>query len=697
MTITIASPIVKNGETLGVFGLDIIIEDLSEMMRNYKIGENGYAALAYSDGQVLYHPDYDTTNPSGTIYIKDVLSDVPEELLSGKRGITSIEYKGVEKYVAFFPIKDTDLIVYTIIPKAETLSKLNGFIIMNTVILAVLIIILSFFMFFLKNLISAPVVKISEEIESFSKNQKLSLPKKFLHRKDEVGTLSRGLDFMSREISKHLLEIEEKNHALTAAKEKISRERVLFQTTIYSLSDGVVATDRFGKISIMNDAAEHISGWILKDAKGKDINEVLKIVYEFRKDKNACTVEEVLKIGRVTAFEENAYLVSRTGEEIPIEGSVAPIKDGMNTITGAVIVFRDFAEKKEKQEQILYLSYHDQLTGLYNRRFFEEELKRVDTERSLPLSVAMVDVNGLKLTNDAFGHKIGDELLVKVAKILKSECRSSDIVARVGGDEFFILLPNTPGTATEQIIERIYKAAANEKLNNIVISISIGFDTKTSKETPVETVLIKAEQDMYRKKITESQSMRNRTIQIILETLNKKNEREKLHAERVSRLCKDIGEKMNFDEETVNDIEHAGLLYDIGKITLPDHLLDKRGKLTAHEFEEMQRHTESGYLILKAVDAYTSLAEDALSHHERWDGKGYPRGQKGEEIPLIARIISVADAYEAMTSNRPYKDALSEEEAINELLKNSGTQFDPDIVEVFVEKVLNFLKKDFGL
>ncbi len=689
MAVTVAAPIIADEKVLGVFGLDLMIEDVDAMMHNYKVGNAGYAVLVYNDGRVLYHPDYNVTDSSSNFLLPDLLGHVSKELLSGKSGITSYTYKGIEKFIAYFPVENTNLIVFTIIPKSEVFYQLDKFKFTNLLILMGLIIVTAIFLVFFEKHISIPVIKMSKQVEAYSsKNKVVSISEKFLLRKDEIGILSRGLIDMLRKNSSYVLEIEEKNEQLEIAKETLSKEKSLFKTTIHSLGDGVISTDNFGNIKIMNNVAEHLTGWSIEEAKGKHFNDFFHIINEYTREKCSSPIEKALTLGQIIQLEEHTLLIRKTGEEIPIEDSVAPIKDEDGNITGAVIVFRDFLEKKQKQEQILYLSYHDQLTGLYNRRFFEEELVRMDIERNIPFSIAMVDVNGLKLTNDAFGHKMGDDLLIRVARILEKECRDEDILARVGGDEFIMLLPCTSSEETEKIIKRIYKIVAHENFNNIIISISIGYDTKLSQDKTVDNVLIKAEEHMYRKKITESQSMRNKTIQVIFKTLNEKNEREKIHSERVSKISKEIGEQMNLDPETVKEIEFAGLMHDIGKITISDDILNKPGKLTENEYNEIKRHPESGYQILRSVDAYTSLAEYVLSHHERFDGKGYPRGLKGENIPFIARIISVADSYEAMTAIRPYKNALSKEEAMKELIRNAGKQFDPEIVDVFVQKVL---------
>ena len=474
--------------------------------------------------------------------------------------------------------------------------------------------------------------------------------------------------------------------------EKIERERKFLKTIFQSLGDGVISIDENGNIDLMNAVAENLTGWKIGEAKGRRFEEVFEIVNEFTRQRCESPVKQVFELGEIVELENHTILIKKNGQEIPIEDSAAPIKCENGNVIGAVVVFRDYTEKKEKQDKIIYQSYHDQLTGLYNRRFFEEELIRLDTERNLPFTIAMVDVNGLKLTNDAFGHFAGDRLLKRVAQILKNHCRTDDIIARIGGDEFVILLPQTSYEEAEKVVNRIYKSVENCYLDQIVISVSIGWDTKESVDQTIRDTFIKAEEHMYRKKLTESQSMRNETIKAILKTVNEKSEREKIHAEKVSEISKIIGKMLNLPQDVINEIEIAGLMHDIGKIGIDDAVLNKEGELTEEEYIEIKRHPEGSYHILKAVDAYTKLADYVLSHHERWDGEGYPRGIKGKDIPLVSRIIAIADAFEAMTSTRPYRKTLSEAEALLEINKNAGTQFDPEIAHTFVQRYDEFME-----
>ena len=352
------------------------------------------------------------------------------------------------------------------------------------------------------------------------------------------------------------------------------------------------------------------------------------------------------------------------------------------------ILEEEVAERKIKEEENLYLSYHDVLTGLYNRRFYEEEIKRLDNEENLPISIIIGDVNGLKLINDAFGHSKGDELLYKAALAIKNACRKDDIVARWGGDEFVILLPKTEPEEVERVIKEIKVQYLNQQVNALSISISFGWDAKKATDEDIQKVLKSAEDYMYKHKIIQNEGMRGNTINTIINTLHEKNPREELHSKRVSEICQAIGKAMGFTELEVSKLKVVGLLHDIGKIAIEEGILNKPGKLTEHERDEIKRHPDIGYRILASSYEMLGLAEYILAHHERWDGSGYPKGLKGEAIPKVARIIALADTYDAMTSERSYRKPLSEEVVFAEIINNAGSQFDPEIARIFVEKVL---------
>ena len=347
-------------------------------------------------------------------------------------------------------------------------------------------------------------------------------------------------------------------------------------------------------------------------------------------------------------------------------------------------IVRDITEQKKIEEQLKFLSFHDKLTGLYNRAYFEEELKRLDSDRQLPLSIIIADINGLKLTNDAFGHKEGDLLLCKSARIFENCFRKEDIISRYGGDEFAILLPKTTAQEAASIINRIEKECLKTDSQKIPISISMGSSTKTTIDKDINEVIQEAEEWMYQKKLIESRSISSAIITSLKKILFEKSIETEEHAERTNTLALQIGRSLNLSENKLAELSLLSSLHDIGKVAIPEEILLKRDKLSKSEWRLIKKHPEIGYNITRASPHLAHIANAILAHHEWWDGYGYPQGLKGDEIPITSRILAIVDAYDAMVSGRPYKSKMSREDAIEEIKKCSGTQFDPDIAEKFI-------------
>jgi diguanylate cyclase (GGDEF)-like protein len=318
----------------------------------------------------------------------------------------------------------------------------------------------------------------------------------------------------------------------------------------------------------------------------------------------------------------------------------------------------------------------------------EDSIKRLDTKRNIPFSIIVTDVNGLKLTNDAYGHDMGDKLLIKVSDILKSSCRKEDIICRVGGDEFVVLLPGIDKEKAEEITDRIVEESHSASLDSVIISLAVGYATKNRHDKDILEVYKEADNKMYKNKLRYGKIMRNKTIETVLLNINNKYDNEQIHTERVSQYCEGIARAMNLNNNEIEDAKVAGALHDIGKIIVPPEILNKKSRLTEEDWETIKKHAVTSYQLLKSVDEYAHLAEAVLYHHERLDSSGYPEGLREDEIPLLSKIIAVADAYEAMTANRPYQKKKTKEESVKELKKCVGTQFDKNIVEVFTSKVL---------
>lgn len=474
---------------------------------------------------------------------------------------------------------------------------------------------------------------------------------------------------------------------------KYKAERNKFLQTLISIGDGVIVVDLAGKVTILNKVAEKLTGWTINEAKGRHYKEVFALSHENKELTINDPIDEVLKTDTVQQLGNHAILTSKHGVKYCLEDSAAPIKDYKGITNGVVLVFRDVTEKREQRDKIEYLSFHDSLTGLYNRMFFEAELKRLDTERNLPISIIFGDMNGLKLTNDIFGHDAGDQLLIKVAKVFKAVCRADDIVARVGGDEFTILLPKTNDDEAKNIISRIKEQFSKEKVEAIKGSISMGCDTKYNIDGDLTLIMNNAEKNMYFEKTLHRESYKDITIKSIIDTLYGNSPREKEHSENVSLICENIGKAMGMQEDEIRKLKEAGYLHDIGKIVLSDKILNKEEGLTDQEQHEMKQHPIVGYRILNSFDGTMDLAETILAHHENWDGSGYPKGLKGEEIPMLSRIISLAESYDEMT-NKYGNNPLSIDEAVKELKKLSSKKFDPNIVEIFADVITSWRTED---
>ncbi len=362
-------------------------------------------------------------------------------------------------------------------------------------------------------------------------------------------------------------------------------------------------------------------------------------------------------------------------------------KEAMNV--SLPLKVRNAIELMKNTLDIVHLSKIDSLTGLFRREHFKKEIETISEEwDALPFSILMGDVNGLKIFNDAYGNHIGDRFLVKIADIIKHSCPAKSLVARWGGDEFAILLPNTNKLDAENYISLIKKEIGKLNHEGLNISMAFGSDTKSLQRHDISKVLINAEDAMFRDKILEDVSIRNSMLATVIHTLNAKNPREEAHSRRVSEYCEKMGKALNLGEKDVRDLKVIGLLHDIGKIAIDEHILNKPGRLTEEEWLQIKRHPEIGGRILSSSKEMTQYTEIILSHHEKFDGSGYPNGLKGNLIPYFSRVLTIIDSYDAMTCERTYKNAMSSQEAVSELIRCSDTQFDRELVSIFVNSVL---------
>jgi diguanylate cyclase (GGDEF)-like protein/PAS domain S-box-containing protein len=488
------------------------------------------------------------------------------------------------------------------------------------------------------------------------------------------------------------------NNALREEKEKLAhmneklKESERSNALLLMNLPGMVYRCRYDKhwtMEYVSDGSINLTGYKPSDLVGNHtiaFNDL--ITPEFRKpvwEQWTRTLQEK------TSFIGEYSIRTATGEIKWVYEHGRGIYDEFGNIDIVEGLIIDITDRKMKENEINYLNHHDTLTGIYNRRFFEMEKLRMERQQLYPVSVIMGDINGLKLINDSFGHIEGDKLIVSIARILQNNCRECDILARTGGDEFSILLPDSTNEYAEEIAKRIEEDCAELKktaLGDVYhLSISLGCATKYDPEQPLSQIIKDAEDRMYRHKMLQSRSLHSSLISSMKSTLFEKNKETEEHAQRLIVYSNLIGHRMHLMDQQLNDLELLSTLHDIGKIGISDLLLNKPGKLSEEEWIEMKKHPEIGYRIAMSTSELAPIAEYILYHHERWDGNGYPQGLKGTEIPLLSRIIAVADAYDAMTEDRPYRVAMSQQEAVDELRYNAGKQFDPNIVEIFLSEL----------
>lgn len=436
------------------------------------------------------------------------------------------------------------------------------------------------------------------------------------------------------------------------------------------------------RFKYLNNTIEKILGYKKEELINK------KYIYDLFDEKEKEEVRDLLikKIERkenLTDYENIS--ISKDGKSIYFLTNGMIVYDEKNNVKAYKGISIDVTYLKELEKKNIYLSFHDQLTGLYNRRYFEEQLKRIDTSRNLPLSLIMIDANGLKLVNDALGHKRGDEFLKIIAQALRENCRKEDIIARVGGDEFVIILPKTDENTGKSIISRIEKNIKNKTINGIPISVATGIETKNNMEKDVETLYKVAENHMYKKKSSEREGLRHDTIEKIMENIKADIKGEAEYLEDFKKVAYILGKELNLTSSQFEKLIMASKYHNIGKIALDKDILNYEGEICEDKIEEINRHPEISYNILSTTNEYAGIAESVLYHHENWDGSGHPKGLKGKEIPIIARVLWIIEFYISLKSKRPYKENLVDKNFIIErLIYERGKKFEPKLVDILV-------------
>ena len=366
------------------------------------------------------------------------------------------------------------------------------------------------------------------------------------------------------------------------------------------------------------------------------------------------------------------------------------------------------ANLQRSSDQLAHAAATDGLTGLYNHRSLQEILTREvqrSNRSSRPLAVLMMDIDGFKAFNDTYGHQAGDVVLQRTAALLTKASRATDVVGRYGGDEFMAILPDTGREGALAVANRIIEFVEAERIHvaqgrDVPIALTIGLAVCPDDTTNKQELVAYADVSMYEAKqvpgsavalhghrpgdLIAYQDTPLGVLDSLVRAIDHKDRYTRRHSLQDADLAVKLGTALGLSEGTLRALRIAGLLHDVGKIGVPDHILKKPGPLTEEERTIMQEHVVIGKLIIHGVPNLLDVADAIAAHHERWEGGGYPQGLKGEKIPVLGRILAIADAYSAMVLDRPYRKALDREQAIAELRRGTGTQFDPALVEPFI-------------
>ena len=384
--------------------------------------------------------------------------------------------------------------------------------------------------------------------------------------------------------------------------------------------------------------------------------------------------------------------------------TVVAIPLGLAVVAGLLFFLRSLRRRlDEAREQELArlerAALTDSLTGIRNHRAFEEDLGRElarSAREGSSVALVMVDLDGLKRVNDARGHKAGDQLIKCVAAALRENARSADGVYRIGGDEFAAVLPGAGAWNAFDFAQRLHAALSSgpASVSAGVAATEAGADRdaliaeadaalitakRTGRHTVIHTAGMVAGPDASPPDLRQQSTLAS----ALARAVDAKDSWTRSHCETVAELCALIATGLGLDDNRVEELRLAGLVHDVGKIGVPDAILQKPAALDAEEYATVKAHATLGHKILSGTEL-TREAVWVLHHHERIDGGGYPHGLRGDRIPLESRIIHVADAFEAMTSDRPYRQGMPEDAAIEELRRHAGTQFDPMCVDALV-------------
>ncbi len=473
---------------------------------------------------------------------------------------------------------------------------------------------------------------------------------------------------------------------------KIQSLSMFQESVIYNANIWLSVYDKDLNVLVWNKAAELISGYKKKEVLKN--NRIWEKLYPDKKVREE-VIEKIKKItvtdnsGDIEEFETR--IRNKSNREKVILWNARKFTDEAGSKIGLIIIGYDYTDKRRMENKLKHVATHDALTNLYNRAFFEEQLNLLFEERDSRVGIIVLDIDGLKYVNDTLGHQEGDKLITNVAKILSKTFRPSDIISRIGGDEFSVLLRSIDSEKIEKILERLKEKIdeynRNKKATKYPMNVSFGYAIRDNGKSAIQ-IFKKADDMLFSKKLNRKDTVIKSALSAIKATMLEKDSITEEHMERLKEIANRFSDSVKLNLDDKRKLILATELHDIGKVIVSDEILKKPSTLNKEEFEIIKKHSESGYRIAKLTPTIKHVSEFILHSHERWDGKGYPNGLEGNEIPLLSRMMHIIDAYDVMINHRPYKKAMTVESAIKELKRCSGTQFDPELVEIFIQDVL---------
>ena len=360
------------------------------------------------------------------------------------------------------------------------------------------------------------------------------------------------------------------------------------------------------------------------------------------------------------------------------------MKDDEQKLVGKLFMFHDITSIRQTFFEFEHSMLFDSVTGFYNKQSFMTQIPQWNIPEYWPVSVAVCNVDGMNAINEAYGTAFGDAAMRNIARYIRRRVGDKVFCAKIDNGDIVIVLEGTSNGDAATLLEAI-EMDISDFYENMPVSIEFGVATKEDTELSIEKTLQNARASMQKKKMLKDKSASSSLVDSLKQTLCESDFQTEEHVERTREMAARLGREMGISDSDIGRLELLAVLHDIGKVAIPQDIIKKQGKLTPEERAIIEQHTVKGYRIAKSSAELEDIAEGILSHHEKWDGTGYPNRLKGEEIPLIARIISAVDSHDVMVNDRPYHKAMPEADAIAELKRCSGTQFDPQVVEIFVK------------